>query len=71
MVNEKDKQIQPGKDGKSADARDKVEQSARREALGTGLRRAYQKVLNEPVPDEFSALLSRLSESESGKKDSE
>jgi hypothetical protein len=32
------------------------------------LRLAYQKVLNEPVPEEFSALLNRLSgtEGESG-----
>lgn len=64
MANDKDMQSQPEKDGKSANTRDKLEQSARREALGTGLRRAYQKVLSEPVPDEFSALLSRLSGTE-------
>ncbi|MEP2758798.1 NepR family anti-sigma factor [Parvibaculum sp.] len=67
MADENDKQIQPSKDGKSAETRDKVEQSARREALGTGLRRAYQKVLNEPVPDDFSSLLSRLSDAETDK----
>ncbi|HAC57718.1 MAG TPA: transcriptional regulator [Rhodobiaceae bacterium] len=39
-----------------------MEQSARRDALGIGLRRAYQKVLSEPIPDEFSALLDKLSE---------
>ena len=64
MANDKDRQTQPEKDGKSANTRDKLEQSARREALGTGLRRAYQRVLNEPIPDEFSALLDRLSGSE-------
>ncbi|PKQ09671.1 MAG: transcriptional regulator [Alphaproteobacteria bacterium HGW-Alphaproteobacteria-12] len=47
-----------------------MEQSARREALGTGLRRAYQKVLSEPIPDEFSQLLDRLSQSD-GKEDLE
>ncbi|MAU61485.1 NepR family anti-sigma factor [Parvibaculum sp.] len=64
MANEKDKQIQPTKNGKSADNRNKVEQSARREALGTGLRRAYQDVLAEPIPDEFASLLDQLSDSE-------
>lgn len=63
MEDETDKQVGP-EDGKSAKARDKVEQSARREALGTGLRRAYQKVLSEPIPDEFSQLLNQLSKSE-------
>lgn len=60
MADETEKQVTPS-DGKSADTRDKVEQSARREALGTGLRRAYQKVLSEPIPDEFSRLLEQLS----------
>jgi len=53
-------------EGKSAGSRDKSEQNARREALGTGLRRAYQEVLSEPIPDEFSSLLSRLSDAEDG-----
>ncbi|MDZ4380975.1 MAG: NepR family anti-sigma factor [Parvibaculum sp.] len=68
MAKDEDTQSLPEKDGKSAITRDKLEQSARREALGTGLRLAYQKVLNEPVPEEFSALLNRLSgtEGESG-----
>ncbi|PKQ04054.1 MAG: hypothetical protein CVT73_14265 [Alphaproteobacteria bacterium HGW-Alphaproteobacteria-12] len=61
MANDKDMQSQPEENGKSANTRDKLEQSARREALGTGLRRAYQEILNEPVPSEFSVLLSRLS----------
>ena len=52
--------------GKSASSQDKSEQNARREALGTGLRRAYQEVLSEPIPDEFSALLARLSDAEDG-----
>ena len=60
MADKTDKRTGPGKD--LAEPRNRVEQNARREALGTGLRRAYQKVLNEPIPDEFSALLSQLSE---------
>jgi len=61
VTNDKDMQSQPEKDCKSGNTRDKLEQSARCEALGTGLRRAYQEILNEPVPGEFSVLLSRLS----------
>lgn len=68
VANETEKQAAPKSDGNSANARDKVEQSARREALGTGLRRAYQKVLNEPIPDEFSALLDQLSDSNGDRK---
>lgn len=64
MADKTDKRTSPGKD--AADPRNRVEQNARREALGTGLRRAYQKVLNEPIPDEFSALLSQLSEKDDG-----
>lgn len=66
MTDEPEKQIEPKSDGKSAIARDKVEQGARREALGTGLRRAYQKVLAEPIPDEFSKLLDQLAKTEPG-----
>jgi hypothetical protein len=68
VADETEKRAGPKSDGNSANARDKVEQSARREALGTGLRRAYQKVLNEPIPDEFSALLDKLSDSDSGRE---
>lgn len=52
--------------GGKANSRDKSEQNARREALGTGLRRAYQEVLSEPIPDEFSSLLDKLSDAEDG-----
>lgn len=51
-----------GPDRDAASTRSRIEQSARRDALGIGLRRAYQKVLSEPIPDEFSALLDKLSE---------
>ncbi len=51
--------------------RSRIEQNARREALGTGLRRAYQKVLSEPVPDEFAALLSKLSDKDDGRDSGE
>ena len=64
VTNENEKQGQGETSGKAGNARDKFEQTARREALGTGLRRAYQKVLSEPIPDEFSQLLDRLSESD-------
>lgn len=64
MANETDKPAGPGQNGTGT--RSKVEQTARREALGTGLRRAYQTVLNEPIPDEFAALLGKLSEKDDG-----
>tara|TARA_R110002110_G_scaffold12692_31_gene60409 strand:- start:246 stop:473 length:228 start_codon:yes stop_codon:yes gene_type:complete len=70
VTDESDKQGQAETPAKGRNAHDKVEQSARREALGTGLRRAYQKVLSEPIPDEFSQLLDRLSQSD-GKEDPE
>lgn len=50
--------------GNAAGSREKSEQNARRDALGTGLRRAYQEVLSEPIPDEFSSLLDKLSDAE-------
>lgn len=65
MADETEKR--PGPDRDKSVARSRVERNARREALGTGLRRAYQKVLSEPVPDEFSALLSKLSDKEDGR----
>ncbi|MFN4353743.1 NepR family anti-sigma factor [Parvibaculum sp.] len=64
MADDTERQAGPGKEMK--DARSRVEQNARREALGMGLRRAYQKVLHEPIPEEFSALLSKLSEKDDG-----
>lgn len=70
VTDENEKQAKAETPGKAGNARDKFEQSARREALGTGLRRAYQKVLSEPIPDEFSQLLDRLSQSD-GKEDQE
>ncbi len=70
VTDESDKQGRTETPAKGGSAHDKIEQSARREALGTGLRRAYQKVLSEPIPDEFSQLLDRLSQSD-GKEDLE
>lgn len=67
MANETDKPSGPGQNGTGP--RSKVEQTARREALGTGLRRAYQTVLNEPIPDEFAALLGKLSEKDESPKE--
>lgn len=64
MADETEKQDGPAQNG--AGTRSKVEQNARREALGTGLRRAYLTVLNEPIPDEFAALLGKLSEKDDG-----
>ncbi|MEQ8268720.1 MAG: NepR family anti-sigma factor [Parvibaculum sp.] len=63
MADEKHRPAGQKADGTS-EKHNKVEQSARREALGTGLRRAYQKVLKEPIPDEFSQLLARLPKSD-------
>lgn len=60
MADETENRGGPGRE--AASTRSRIEQNARREALGTGLRRAYQKVLSEPIPDEFSALLNKLSE---------
>lgn len=66
MVDDTEKRGNEGAGGTSANSRDKTEQNARREALGTGLRRAYQEVLSEAIPEEFSALLNRLSDAEDG-----
>jgi hypothetical protein len=35
----------------------------RREAIGQGLRRMYDGVVHEPVPDEFMDLLKKIDES--------
>ncbi|MEM1086406.1 MAG: NepR family anti-sigma factor [Pseudomonadota bacterium] len=35
-----------------------------RQALGSALRREYQNVLNEPIPDKLNALIQKLRASE-------
>lgn len=53
---------QPAHETASRDRRkDKAEQRARQDALGAGLRHAYERVVNEPVPEEFRLLLDKLS----------
>jgi hypothetical protein len=41
---------------------------ARQRALGHELRRMYEGVVREPLPDEFLELLSRIDQSEAQKK---
>ncbi len=38
------------------------------EAIGRQLKRIYDRVADEPVPDRFSALLDQLAKQEQGKK---
>jgi hypothetical protein len=40
---------------------------ARQRALGRELRRMYDNVAREPIPDEFSDLLSKIDERKDGK----
>ena len=41
---------------------------ARQRAIGRELRRMYDGVVNEPVPDEFLDLLRRMDEADANKK---
>lgn len=41
---------------------------ARQRAIGRELRRMYDGVVNEPVPDEFMDLLRRIDEADADKK---
>lgn len=62
VTEHRDKTSQPAREMASRDRRkDKAEQKARQDALGAGLRHAYERVVNEPVPEEFRSLLDKLS----------
>ncbi len=43
---------------------------ARQRAIGRELRRIYDGVVNEPVPDEFLDLLRKMDDADDGKKSS-